>query len=226
MYYRNSEKICRICFDNTSSINNLNYPDTLISPCLCKGTSKWIHRSCLDQWRKTGNCQYFYHCDICKFKYQFEYIGPPKSKLLIIKFYSKIIIETLSYIFRSHTLLVFIMSFLYILDLYNQEILNPFKYTKIKLLDYYLQSYLILSLVLVAILFTIAVIINDGFLTFFKIKKIDFTTIFNTIIVIVCVIIFISTIINLLLKIVKSYEKNKKIYLKQNEKYLVIKNIN
>ncbi|XP_039771842.1 uncharacterized protein LOC120639614 isoform X4 [Panicum virgatum] len=36
---------CRICLDNEG--------DDLIAPCRCKGTQKYVHRSCLDNWRST-----------------------------------------------------------------------------------------------------------------------------------------------------------------------------
>uniref|UniRef100_A0A0E0N9D1 RING-CH-type domain-containing protein n=1 Tax=Oryza rufipogon TaxID=4529 RepID=A0A0E0N9D1_ORYRU len=36
---------CRICLDNEG--------DDLIAPCHCKGTQKYVHRSCLDNWRST-----------------------------------------------------------------------------------------------------------------------------------------------------------------------------
>ena len=36
---------CRICYEG----EKLN--DILISPCKCKGTSKYIHKSCLSKWR-------------------------------------------------------------------------------------------------------------------------------------------------------------------------------
>ena len=38
------EPECRICFDQFDD-------DELISPCRCKGTSKWVHRGCLNKWR-------------------------------------------------------------------------------------------------------------------------------------------------------------------------------
>ena len=37
---------CRICFEN-EGIDN-----PFISPCLCKGTSKYVHLSCLMTWRQ------------------------------------------------------------------------------------------------------------------------------------------------------------------------------
>ena len=39
------EKECRICFEK--SYNN----DLFINPCLCSGTSKWVHKECINTWR-------------------------------------------------------------------------------------------------------------------------------------------------------------------------------
>ena len=41
----NDEPECRICFDDVQD-------DELISPCRCNGTSKWVHRGCLNRWRE------------------------------------------------------------------------------------------------------------------------------------------------------------------------------
>ncbi|CAN1780150.1 E3 ubiquitin-protein ligase MARCHF3 [Linum perenne] len=39
------QPLCRICLDHEG--------DDLIAPCHCKGTQKYVHRSCLDNWRST-----------------------------------------------------------------------------------------------------------------------------------------------------------------------------
>ncbi|XP_057549743.1 uncharacterized protein LOC130827878 isoform X2 [Amaranthus tricolor] len=39
------EPQCRICLDHEG--------EDLIAPCHCKGTQKYVHRSCLDNWRST-----------------------------------------------------------------------------------------------------------------------------------------------------------------------------
>jgi len=39
------KKECRICFDEGAD------NDSLISPCKCKGTSAYVHKSCLTNWR-------------------------------------------------------------------------------------------------------------------------------------------------------------------------------
>lgn len=50
--------ICRICLEDGG-------PD-LIAPCYCKGSQKWVHRSCIDKWRVIGlNPTAFTHCHEC-----------------------------------------------------------------------------------------------------------------------------------------------------------------
>ena len=62
--------ICRICHDNTG---------TMIAPCLCNGTLKFVHQDCLKEWLKFSRQLY---CNICRFKYK---MAKPMSimKLLI-----------------------------------------------------------------------------------------------------------------------------------------------
>ena len=37
----------------------------MIAPCSCKGSSKWVHRSCLDTWRSTREDRAFGKCMEC-----------------------------------------------------------------------------------------------------------------------------------------------------------------
>ena len=59
-------KCCRICLDGDNE-------QDMIAPCRCKGTSKWVHRACLDQWRAyNAEDLAFSQCMECHFPYQFE----------------------------------------------------------------------------------------------------------------------------------------------------------
>jgi hypothetical protein len=54
---------CRFCLDTGSA-------DSMIAPCLCAGTSKFVHRACLDEWRaQEAQPRAFTHCPSCKFQY-------------------------------------------------------------------------------------------------------------------------------------------------------------
>ncbi len=59
-------KICRICLsdDNTENI---------ISPCSCIGSARFVHRKCIDKWRKLSpNPQSRIQCEVCKSYYRFK----------------------------------------------------------------------------------------------------------------------------------------------------------
>ena len=66
---------CRICFEDVSM-------NELISPCLCDGTSRYIHPSCLEQWRNTGT-RAFSQCSECNFSYIIEYKYPVETFKLV-----------------------------------------------------------------------------------------------------------------------------------------------
>lgn len=67
-------RTCRICFDQVAPPYA---PDEelgkLISPCVCKGSSRFVHQGCLQQWRVTSaNHTNFYQCPTCNYQYQFR----------------------------------------------------------------------------------------------------------------------------------------------------------
>uniref|UniRef100_A0A2P2KMM1 RING-CH-type domain-containing protein n=1 Tax=Rhizophora mucronata TaxID=61149 RepID=A0A2P2KMM1_RHIMU len=48
----NSDQLqCRICLDSGG--------EDIIAPCQCRGTQKYVHRSCLDNWRSTKVYSFF-----------------------------------------------------------------------------------------------------------------------------------------------------------------------
>lgn len=60
-------KSCRFCLDGNES------KSPLIAPCQCKGTAKWVHRHCLDEWRAHNvNNLAFSQCTVCSYPFQFQ----------------------------------------------------------------------------------------------------------------------------------------------------------
>lgn len=56
---------CRICFENGGDI---------IAPCNCNGTSRWVHRECLDEWRAASASSHaFRECGVCKCPYHLKH---------------------------------------------------------------------------------------------------------------------------------------------------------
>jgi len=87
---------CRICleivqptFDVPSehlpgflqSTGHVKYEDEngrLISPCMCKGSAKYVHESCLQAWRHADPSygrRNYWQCPTCKFKYRLARLG-------------------------------------------------------------------------------------------------------------------------------------------------------
>ncbi|KAG5155344.1 hypothetical protein JHK82_013313 [Glycine max] len=63
-----SEQIqCRICLETDGR--------NFIVPCKCKGTSKYVHRECLDHWRAVKEGFAFAHCTTCKAPYHLRVHG-------------------------------------------------------------------------------------------------------------------------------------------------------
>ena len=62
---------CRICFEPEKP------DDPFIQPCACKGTSKYIHTSCLNTWRRTAeNIEARKKCMECGERYMISRIHP------------------------------------------------------------------------------------------------------------------------------------------------------
>ena len=62
---------CRICFEIET------YDDPFISPCRCKGTSQYVHNSCLNTWRNFNrNSAAWERCMECGEEYTLRYRYP------------------------------------------------------------------------------------------------------------------------------------------------------
>ena len=69
----NLKKICRICLEKGNKDN------PLISPCLCEGSIKYVHQSCLKKWLiKSKIRPELSRCEICKDKYYIRYFKDKK----------------------------------------------------------------------------------------------------------------------------------------------------
>ena len=68
------ERQCRICFEEEEEDNILIYP------CLCNGTSKYIHDKCLNRWRQQNIDKIaFFRCMECHFPYNILYKFPKET---------------------------------------------------------------------------------------------------------------------------------------------------
>ena len=70
---RPPSRTCRICLDDEATDAAADEREW-ISPCRCAGTSRWVHRSCLDSWRRaawlhTHRRVSVTHCNVCHAPY-------------------------------------------------------------------------------------------------------------------------------------------------------------
>ncbi|KAG0083293.1 hypothetical protein BGZ93_006315 [Podila epicladia] len=64
------ERQCRICLGGVDEEDTLG---RLISPCLCKGSMKYVHVECLNAWRaRSPKQESHYKCDTCKYSFSFR----------------------------------------------------------------------------------------------------------------------------------------------------------
>ena len=63
------DAVCRICFGSAFE----NGAGRLISPCLCSGSMRYVHVSCLNEWRaQSANPRSFVQCDQCQYQYNVQ----------------------------------------------------------------------------------------------------------------------------------------------------------
>lgn len=64
--------MCRICLDEGERRD-------FIAPCRCSGTSKWVHRNCLDRWRSIREDKAFSQCMECHANYEIVCVSSSNS---------------------------------------------------------------------------------------------------------------------------------------------------
>ena len=111
---------CRICFEKDTDIPG----DYLISPCRCNGTSKYVHKSCLDKWRMINRQgEAWRKCMECHTPYEFTNSFSLESTTLLT-YNSLISIYLLQYVCG-----LFFSFVIWVVDAYND-------YESIRLLNY------------------------------------------------------------------------------------------
>lgn len=83
-----NQAICRICLESASSdVSGGESLGRLLSPCRCKGTMKYVHATCLDQWRAaSARSSSAVACDQCGAPYRFrksKFVGLATSPTLL-----------------------------------------------------------------------------------------------------------------------------------------------
>lgn len=69
---------CRICFEEETDDN------PFINPCRCRGTSKYVHISCLNEWRNENIYRPAYDiCMECRYRYKYTNLYPSEANSII-----------------------------------------------------------------------------------------------------------------------------------------------
>jgi hypothetical protein len=88
-----------------------DYKNNLISPCICSGNIKYVHRECLNNWRNiNANNNRFYECEICKNKFIFEIQN------------KKINTQTIFFVLRLLLFNLFILAIIFIIGVLSKFI--------------------------------------------------------------------------------------------------------
>ncbi|PIA47988.1 hypothetical protein AQUCO_01400524v1 [Aquilegia coerulea] len=103
---------CRICLETDGR--------DFIAPCKCKGSSKYVHRECLDHWRAIREGFAFAHCTTCKAPYHLRVHGAVDRKWRTLKF-RFFVTRDIIFIFAAVQLIIASLAYLvYFADSYQQ----------------------------------------------------------------------------------------------------------
>ncbi|KAL9254144.1 E3 ubiquitin-protein ligase MARCHF8-like protein [Drosera capensis] len=140
---------CRICLDNGG--------EDLIAPCHCKGTQKYVHRSCLDNWRSTKEGFAFAHCTECRAKFILRANVPSDRWWLRFKFQA-LVARDHAAIFVVVQLIVGLVGVL-VYKFYGEELREMFGYEEH---PYGFYTMAVLAIVLVGLLYGFFIAIICG----------------------------------------------------------------
>lgn len=104
---------CRICLETDGR--------DFITPCKCKGTSKYVHRACLDHWRAVKEGFAFAHCTTCKAPYHLRVHAAADRKWRTLKF-RFFVTRDILFIFAAVQLVISSLSYsVYLIDHHQQD---------------------------------------------------------------------------------------------------------
>ncbi|KAJ8447566.1 hypothetical protein Cgig2_031179 [Carnegiea gigantea] len=140
---------CRICLDSEG--------EDLIAPCHCRGTQKYIHRSCLDNWRSAKEGFAFAHCTECRARFLLRANSPSNRRRSRLKF-QLLVAGDHALIFIVVQLIVALFGML-LYKLYGEELREMFGYE-----DHPYGFYIIavLAILLVGLLYGLLIAVICG----------------------------------------------------------------
>ena len=146
---------CRICLEDS------HHRKDFIVPCLCMGTSKYVHRRCLDEWRSQNpDSDNFFRCNTCHYRYEIiDVIQDPKLEANRRKLYNKAIaLDIGRMIFGTIMIIMVIMCMLYCLNMCNIINIRSYMY------QYFWISSKFLAYMFAAIIILLIALAIPGFI--------------------------------------------------------------
>ncbi|XP_023524617.1 uncharacterized protein LOC111788515, partial [Cucurbita pepo subsp. pepo] len=140
---------CRICLDTGG--------EDLIAPCHCKGTQKYVHRLCLDNWRSTKEGFAFAHCTECRAMFMIRANVPTDRWWLRLKF-QFLVARDHAFIFIIVQLIVAFLGVL-VYKFYGEELREMFGYEEH---PYGFYAMAVLAIILVGLLYGFFIAIICG----------------------------------------------------------------
>lgn len=111
---------CRFCLEEGSRLD-------FIAPCRCSGTSKWVHRSCLDQWRSTREDKAFSQCTECHAYYDMVCVTNDtwsEACCRRSRFCAYLTRDLVILILLSQAVVLFFAGFIYLIDMHGHSLLH------------------------------------------------------------------------------------------------------
>ena len=127
---------CRICLED-------DQPENMIYPCKCKGTAKYVHKHCLNEWRTTAdNRENFHRCEMCHYEYKIS--SSPLIESNFSKFFRSISSSFIGF-YILYSLLIFgLGKFYYNVDT-EKEIFETLSHTNSTTSDFVQPFYYLFS---------------------------------------------------------------------------------
>jgi hypothetical protein len=143
-----SEYSCRICLESGTRSD-------FIAPCSCRGTSKWVHRSCLDKWRSVREDVAFSKCTECLTPYKLKPLHDDSWSTtchLRCKFYGLVTRDLMFALLMWQAAVCVLGLFVFICDLHG-SLLVYFKMSD-RVIEFYYAAGLLAFFAVVGLLFT------------------------------------------------------------------------
>ncbi|KAK3031126.1 hypothetical protein RJ639_035124 [Escallonia herrerae] len=102
---------CRICLECDGDED-----EDLISPCMCKGTQQFVHRSCLDHWRSVKEGFAFSHCTTCEAQFHLRVADSEDNYCHKIKFRLFVARDVVLVFLAVQTVIGVMAGFAYLMD--------------------------------------------------------------------------------------------------------------